>query len=82
MTDSTISTIIIAIIAAIPTTIASIAGLIVSLGNRHHVKALKITVDGRLTELLAVTKAAALAQGTAEGIESERVRQPHFKDVI
>jgi hypothetical protein len=54
-----------------PATIAAIAALVASLHNRSQITALHLAVNSRLTELLAISKAAA----RAEGVESERTRR-------
>lgn len=66
----------IAALAVIPTTIASVAALIVSLKNHKKIDELHVVVNSRLSELLATTAHASKAEGQAEGIEAERSRSP------
>lgn len=63
-----------AVLTIIPTTIASIAALIVSMRGNRKIDDLHVIVNSRLSELLATTATASHAEGQAEGIESERQR--------
>lgn len=60
--------ILLALIAVAGTTITALIGAYVAI----RLRSLEVKVDGRLTELLAATKAEATATGTAAGIASER----------
>lgn len=73
--------IILALIAAIPPTLAAIAALVVGLLTRGTVKknqrdilALDIKVDGKIERLLQTTERLATAEGHATGVTDERVR--------
>jgi hypothetical protein len=59
------------IIAHTPATIAAIAALVGSLHNRKQISTLHFAVNSRLSELLAITRAVA----RAEGVEAERLRR-------
>jgi hypothetical protein len=68
MTD----TVLVSLIAAIASTISAIATL---RGNRK-LGAIKVEIDGRISELLESVKTENLATGHAAGVEAERNR-PH-----
>lgn len=65
-----------ALVVAITTLVASIGALLISLRNGRKTDALKVVVDGRLTELLARTgtseHAKGMLRGTAEGLAEGR----------
>ena len=46
----------------------------VSIVTAGQIQELKVSVDGRLQELLDMVKSSSLAQGRVEGIDSERQR--------
>lgn len=69
------SDITMALIAAVPPTIAGIAALIVSLRNTRDIQKLHVIVNSRLTELLSETAKASRAQGQLDGAESEKTKQ-------
>jgi hypothetical protein len=46
--------------------------IIISVMNRREVKQLSINVDGRLTQLLDITRASSHAEGRLEGIEVQK----------
>ncbi len=69
----------VALVAAIPGTIAALAGLytavksatIVDKVNEYHHE-----VNSRMDELLRSSRDSSFAKGRAEGVESERIRFP------
>ena len=65
----------IAVIVSIAPTLAAIFGMVVSLKNRAKIDKLSVNVDGRLTELLRVSKIADHADGVAQERKEERERQ-------
>ncbi len=67
MTDA----VLVGLIAAIPGTIAALA----SWRNGRKADRLAISVDGRLSQLLASVKTESEATGHAAGVEAERVRE-------
>ncbi len=67
MTDA----VLVGLIAAVPGTLAAIGGLITAI----RVGGLKLEINGRMTELLAATKAENQATGHAAGVEAERTRE-------
>jgi hypothetical protein len=67
--------IIIGLFSSIPATITAAAALIVSIRGNAKVEELHLAVNSRLTELLASVGAENRANGKAEGVEAERVRQ-------
>ena len=77
------TSVVIAIIYAVPPTVAAICSALVSLRNGRKIKALHREVDGRLTQLIARTAEASRLQGaadvtneTARTAEIERRRAP------
>lgn len=69
----------IALIAATPPTIVAIGGLVISLLNRKKIAEtaalvtnVSVSIDGRMEQLLEVTRNLATAKGHAEGQEQER----------
>lgn len=71
-------TVMVAIVAAIPPTLAAIFSALLSLRNGQKIKALHVEVNGRLTQLLVSTALASRLQGEADeavrAIESARRR--------
>ncbi len=67
MTDA----VLVGLIAAVPGTLAAIVSW---LGNKK-VDAVKIELDGRLTQLLASVRTESTAVGHAAGVEAERTRE-------
>jgi len=59
----------IALIVAIPPTIVAVGGLVVSLLNRKQGQKIEFKVDGKMDELLSLTRSGAHAEGIAEGRE-------------
>lgn len=69
--------IILALIAAIPPTIVALLAFISSLRNARKLSSLSITIDGRLSQLLAAKDEAAeakVAAAHAEGAAIERAK--------
>jgi hypothetical protein len=78
MTD----TVQIAVIVAIPPTIAALGAIFISWRNGKKTDELKITVDGRLTELLESKDArerATAISSHAQGVLDEKERQQQFE---
>lgn len=67
--------VVVALIVAIPPTVAAVAALIVSLRGNRKVDNLIIQVDGRLTQLLESVSSENQATGHAAGVEAERLRE-------
>lgn len=70
MTDA----VLVGLIAAIPSTLAALAALVVSLKGNRKVDAVALSVNGRLTQLLGAVGQTQRAEGRADGIEQERSR--------
>jgi hypothetical protein len=64
-------TVQIAIIVAFPPTIAALGAVYVSYLNRSKLGQVEKQMNGRLTELLDLTRKASLAEGIKEGKESK-----------
>ncbi len=62
----------IAVIVAIPPTIAGVAAVIVALKTRDKIKALTIHINSRMDQLLLTTGQLSHSEGKAEGIAEER----------
>jgi hypothetical protein len=56
----------VAIIAAVPSTLAAVAAAFLSFRTHEKVQDVKVEVDGRFTELLALTRKSGEAQGAKE----------------
>ena len=65
----------IALIIAIPPTIAGIAAVIVALRTRQKIADLTIHINSRMDQLLVKSGALERSQGKAEGIAQERKQQ-------
>ena len=79
-------TIIVAIIGACATIVcAFIAGVFILKGGQKKTQAqvseIKISIDGRMEELLEVTRGLATATGHAEGKEQERGEERARQDL-
>jgi len=70
MTDA----VVVGLLAAIPATVTAAAAVWVSLKGNRKVDAIKVEIDGRLTQLLASVGAEQRAAGHNEGVEAERNR--------
>jgi hypothetical protein len=66
--------VIVGVIAAIPATLLGLAALVTALRGNRQTKALELSINGRLTQLLAAVSAEQHAAGRAEGVEAERNR--------
>ncbi len=66
--------VIVGVIAAIPATLLGLAALITAIRGNRKADALAVSVDGRLSELLAANKRESEAIGRAAGVEQERNR--------
>ena len=66
--------VIVGVIAAIPATLLGIAALITAMRGNKKTDALAVSVDGRLSQLLASNAAENQAKGHAAGVEAERNR--------
>ena len=64
MTD----TVLVALIAAIPGSLAAAFGFL----NRSKIEQLEVKVDGRLTQLLAVTEKSSHAEGVKQELDREK----------
>lgn len=65
-------TIIVAVIAAIPTTLASIAAFLQSRKNTAKLAAIHVEINGRLTQLLELTGKASHAQGMKDELDRDK----------
>jgi len=70
MSDDTFRLVVIAMITAIPPTLAGVAALIVAMRGSQKLTALHLQINSRMDQLLAVSKTAA----HAEGVASERTQ--------
>ncbi len=64
-----------AAVAPIGTFIVAACAFIVGLVNRHHIQAIHIDINSRLTQLLEANSAASHAEGVAQGEQDQRNRQ-------
>jgi uncharacterized membrane protein len=62
--------VLVAIIAAVPGTISGTIAAIVSVHNRSAIANVKVEIDGRMGELLNLTRTAAHAAGMKEERDS------------
>jgi hypothetical protein len=62
------------LIAAVPATLVGIAALVTALRANRKTDNLAVSVDGRLSALLATTGAEQRLVGHGEGVEAERAR--------
>jgi hypothetical protein len=60
----------IALIAATPPTVVAIGAVILGWLNRRQGQAIEIKVDGKMEELLNLTRSGARAEGVVEGREN------------
>lgn len=65
--SDTMATAIVAVLVAIPPTLAAIAAYLRSRTNTTEVRSLSSRVNGRLDELLELTRTASYAKGLAAG---------------
>jgi hypothetical protein len=65
MTDA----VLVAIVAAVPSTLAAVLGLV----NRRKIGDVQVSVDGRLSELLALTAKSSRAEGQKDTKDSNDV---------
>lgn len=63
-----------ALIVSLPPTLVGLAALITAIKSVNEIRNLHIQINSRMDQLLRVTGAESKAQGKAEGIESERLR--------
>jgi hypothetical protein len=66
--------VIVAMIVAIPPTIASVCGVVISLINSRKIHLLHLHVNSRLDALVTETGRSQFAEGKAQGMEEERRR--------
>jgi len=66
--------VVVGLIAAIPATLLGLAALITAIRGNKQTAALAVSVDGRLSQLLASNKSESEAIGHAAGVEAERNR--------
>lgn len=59
-------------VAEMITALAAVGAVIMGVRNGHKIQEVKITIDGRMEQLLAVTKSEAHAAGTAEERERDK----------
>jgi hypothetical protein len=59
--------VILALIASVPATIIALGTLLVAVAGLRKTANLEVKVDGRLTELLQITKDSEFAKGLKEG---------------
>lgn len=71
MSDSTLN----AIIIAVPPTLAALSSLFVSLVNRKKLQTVHLAMNGRLDELLAITRTLAHTEGMAAQRKKDRERK-------
>lgn len=67
----------IAVIAALPPTIAAVLGI---LAGRKKLQDIHVQLDGRLSELLESARKVSDTAGEKRGREEERERQEHERD--
>ena len=65
----------VALIVSIAPTLAAIFGMVISIKNRSKLDQLSVNINGRLSELLEVSKRANHAEGMAQERKEERERQ-------
>lgn len=66
---------LIALVVAVPPTAASLMAYVLTRYNSRQIKSLKVDVDGRLGQLIEVTRQAAQSEGEAKGAKDEQGRQ-------
>jgi type III secretory pathway component EscS len=71
MTDQ----VLLAIITAIPPTVAAVAGLIIGIVNRGKIKEIHIATNSMKDALVAATRSEALMEGHAAGVAQEQSRK-------
>ena len=54
------------IIAATPPTLVALCSLITSLRNKKQIQEVKVSIDGRMEELLALTRKSSHAEGVLD----------------
>ena len=64
----------VALIAAIPPSLVALVTLVVGLYNKSQIKELRVTVNSRLSELVAQSKKASHAEGMEDEREVQRAR--------
>lgn len=57
---------------ALPATLFALAALITSIRNHNNINDLGIKVDGRLSQLLEVTKVSSKAEGVKEEVDRSK----------
>jgi hypothetical protein len=62
------------LIAAVPATLVGLAALVTALRANRKTDSLAVSVDGRLSALLATTGSEQRLAGHVEGVEAERAR--------
>ena len=70
----------VALIVSIAPTLAAVFSMVISIKNRSKLDQLSINIDGRLSELLAVSKRADHADGVVQGRQEERERQENHAE--
>jgi len=66
MSDETVRLVVVAMIAAIPPTLAALAALIVALKGSQKLTQLHLQINSRMDQLLEVSTSAARAEGRLE----------------
>lgn len=69
----------IALIAATPPTLVALGAIIISWRNGRKTDELKVTVDGRLSELLEVTATSAEAKGVLKEHARKKLSDANFE---
>ena len=67
--------VIVGLIAAVPATLVGIAALVTALRANRKVDAVHVSINSRMSELLASVGTEQRAVGHNEGIEAERQRK-------
>lgn len=68
-------TVLIALIAAIPPTVASVAAVIISLNTNAKVEVVHKATNSLTEKLVSVTRTDALQEGHADGVKDEKARE-------
>lgn len=66
--------VVIAMLVAIPPTVAACASLVVAVRSNKRLDKLHIQINSRMDQLLKAVAAQERGEGRAEGIEAERIR--------
>lgn len=67
--------IIVALIAAVPPTIAAVASLLASRKNKEKIDVLHVRLNSRLDEMIEIVKKSSVAQGRQEQREVQEKKE-------